>query len=158
ASGPTGVWLDHTGRGAVEITECGGSLCGRIVWLKDAANRSVCGKQIIGNAKRSAAGTWDGGWIYDPDREARYSVELKLVGTNKLRVTGYMGSKLFSETYTWKRATGDLTRCDARPRSASSSPADSGPGEAHEQSTKTEPSADPLAESGTRPRSGSSNI
>jgi hypothetical protein len=118
----------------------------------------VCGKQIIGNAKRSAAGTWDGGWIYDPDREARYSVELKLVGTDKLRVTGYMGSKLFSETYTWKRATGDLTRCDARPRSASSSPADSDPAEAREQSTKTEPSADPLAESGTRPRSGSSSI
>ena len=27
ASGPTGVWIDHTGRGAVEITECAGRLC-----------------------------------------------------------------------------------------------------------------------------------
>src|SRR4029077_14920970 len=34
ASGPTGVWIDHTGRGAVEIFECAGGLCGRIVWLK----------------------------------------------------------------------------------------------------------------------------
>jgi hypothetical protein len=158
ASGPTGVWFDHTGRGAVEINECGGSLCGRIVWLKDAANRGVCGKQIIGNAKRSSASTWDGGWIYDPDREARYSVELKLVGTDKLRVTGYMGSKLFSETYTWKRATEDLTRCDAQPRSASSPPAASDPGQAREQITKTEPSPDPTTESGTRPKSRSSSI
>ena len=52
ASGPTGVWIDHTGRGAVEIFECAGGLCGRIVWLKDAGNKSVCGTQIIGNAKR----------------------------------------------------------------------------------------------------------
>ena len=35
---PTGVWIDHTGRGAVEITNCGGALCGRVVWLKDAAH------------------------------------------------------------------------------------------------------------------------
>jgi uncharacterized protein (DUF2147 family) len=121
ASGPTGVWIDHTGRGAVEITECAGALCGRIVWLKDAGNRSVCGKQIIGSAKRTSAGTWDGGWIYDPDREERYSVELKLFAPDKLRVIGYMGSKLFSESYTWKRATVDLTRCDTTPITASPS-------------------------------------
>src|SRR5690242_8704055 len=56
ASGPTGVWIDHTGRGAVEITDCSGALCGRIVWLKDARNKSVCGKQIIGSARRSSVG------------------------------------------------------------------------------------------------------
>lgn len=57
ATGPTGVWIDHTGRGAVEITECAGALCGRIVWLKDAGHKSVCGKQIIGSARRSSGST-----------------------------------------------------------------------------------------------------
>ena len=142
-SGPTGVWIDHTGRGAVEITECASALCGRIVWLKDAGHKSVCGKQIIGNARRSSAGTWDGGWIFDPDRDARYSVELKLLDPNKLRVMGYMGSKLFSETYTWKRASGDLERCDGAPAVASPSPAPNNPNPAGSEITKAEPSADP---------------
>jgi uncharacterized protein (DUF2147 family) len=138
AAGPTGVWIDHTGRGAVEITECAGGLCGRIVWLKDAGHGSVCGTQVIGNAKRTAAGTWDGGWIYDPDKKARYSVELKSIGADKLRVVGYLGSKMFSETMTWKRAAGDLKRCDqpapkvaaeATPAPAAEKPAEQKPEE-----------------------------
>jgi uncharacterized protein (DUF2147 family) len=139
ASGPTGVWIDHTGRGAVEITDCAGALCGRIVWLKDAGNKSVCGKQVIGSAKRTSAGTWDGGWIYDPERGARYSVELKLLGPDKLRVMGYMGSKMFSETYTWRRATVDLARCDAAPVTASPSPAPNDPNPAATETTKAKP-------------------
>ena len=43
AAEPTGIWYDHTGRGAVEISSCGSALCGRVVWLKDAGNRSACG-------------------------------------------------------------------------------------------------------------------
>jgi len=108
----TGVWIDHTGRGGVEISECEANLCGRIVWLKDAANNKGCGIQVIGNAKPLGKGTWDGGWIYDPEKNAKYSVELKSVGPDKLRVMGYMGSKLFSETMIWKRAPADLTRCN----------------------------------------------
>ena len=116
-SSPTGIWIDHTGRGAVEITECGANLCGRLVWFKDAANKKGCGVQIIGNARPVGKDTWDGGWILDPEKNAKYSVELKPIGADKLRVMGYMGSKLFSETMIWKRATTDLERCDATPAS-----------------------------------------
>ena len=112
-SSPIGIWIDHTGRGAVEITECGANLCGRVVWLKDSTNKKACGTQIIGNAKPVGKDTWDGGWIYDPEKDAKYSVELKPIGADKLRVVGYMGSKLFSETMIWKRAAIDLERCDA---------------------------------------------
>jgi len=114
-SSPTGIWIDHTGRGAVEITECGANLCGRLVWLKDKANKKGCGVQIIGNARPVGKDTWDGGWILDPEKNAKYSVELKPIGADKLRVLGYMGSKLFSETMIWKRAAADLERCDATP-------------------------------------------
>lgn len=112
ASEATGVWIDHTGRGGVEITECGGKLCGKIVWLKEGTNKKGCGIQVIGNVKPVGKDTWDGGWIYDPEKGGRYSVELKPIGADRLRVVGYMGSKLFSETMTWKRATGDLKRCE----------------------------------------------
>ena len=48
ADEPTGVWYDHTGRGAVEIIKCGtnnNQLCGSVVWLKDerrTARRAAC--------------------------------------------------------------------------------------------------------------------
>ena len=78
---PTGLWYDHTGRGAVEITKCGDQLCGRLVWLKDAEHaKQVCGIQIIGDVKPMASGAWDGGWIYDPERDAKFSVELTPIG------------------------------------------------------------------------------
>jgi uncharacterized protein (DUF2147 family) len=146
ASGPLGVWIDHTGRGAVEIKECAGGLCGRIVWLKDAANSSVCGTQVIGSAKKTASDTWDNGWIYDPDKNARYSVELKTIGADKLRVMGYMGSKMFSETFTWKRAGADLRRCDAPAAAATPAPAGGDPKPAPTEVTKTDPAPEPAAE------------
>ena len=109
-----GVWIDHTGRGAVEIAECGGALCGHVVWVKDAKHIKTCRNQILGNVKPVGGNTWDRGWIVDPDDNARYSVELKPVGEDRLRVVGYMGSKLFSETMMWRRAPADLKRCDQK--------------------------------------------
>jgi len=120
---PTGVWIDHTGRGAVEIAPCGEALCGRVVWLKDAANTQACGVQILGEVKPTGSGVWDKGWIYDPEEDSKFDVELKPVGTDKLRVVGYLGTKLFSETMTWKRAPADLQRCDAKEQTAAVAPA-----------------------------------
>jgi uncharacterized protein (DUF2147 family) len=132
---PTGVWIDHTGRGAVEISECGGKLCGRLVWLKDAKNAAACGTQILGNIKPTAADTWDGGWIYDPEKEAKYNVELKPVGADRLRVVGYLGSKLFSQTLIWKRPATDLERCGEPKPTAAASPI------ANEQKAEAAPAA-----------------
>jgi uncharacterized protein (DUF2147 family) len=111
ASAPTGLWIDHTGRGGVEITKCGDRLCGHVAWLKDAKNSEACGVQVIGDAKSMRNGTWDRGWIYDPEAESKYDVELKPIGSNKLRVMGYAGTKFLSETMIWKRAPVGLTKC-----------------------------------------------
>lgn len=108
--GALGVWIDHTGRGAVEITDCGGNLCGKVVWVADQANAKGCGLQILGDVKPMGDGTFDEGWIYDPDKDAKYDVELVPQG-NKMKVVGYAGVKLFSQTFTWTRATEELQRC-----------------------------------------------
>jgi uncharacterized protein (DUF2147 family) len=111
APNPLGTWIDHTGRGAVEITDCNGALCGRIVWLKSAGDEEACGMQIIGNVKPVAGGKWDGGWIYDPEAKAKYDVEITPLGEQKLKILGYAGMKMLGETMTWTRAPADLKRC-----------------------------------------------
>ncbi len=114
ASGPKGVWLNDTGRGAVEIKECGKALCGHVVWVKDGADAKGCGKQIIGEARPSGGANWGNGWIYSPEKKRRYDVELTPLGEDKLRVIGYAGVKLFSKTMIWKRAPADLQRCGGK--------------------------------------------
>ena len=111
ASDATGVWINDTGRGAVEIKPCGGALCGHVVWVKDGGDAKGCGRQIIGDAQPIKSGLWDNGWIYSPERKKRYDVELKPLDNDRLRVTGYAGSKFFSKAMIWKRAPDDLVRC-----------------------------------------------
>jgi uncharacterized protein (DUF2147 family) len=130
--GPIGTWIDHTGRGAVEIEQCGSELCGRIVWLKDPNDkqgqplrdgnnpdrgmraRSICGLPIIGGLKRQRDGSWDEGWIYDPEQGESFDVEIRIRGADGLQVMGYKGLKFLSETFQWKRAIAPLEpRCPA---------------------------------------------
>lgn len=127
APNPFGVWIDHTGRGAVEITDCGGKLCGRLVWFKDAKNnKEGCNFQIIGNVKPVAGGKWDNGWIIDPDKDPdkKYDVEITPMGDQKLKVMGYAGMKFLSETMIWTRAPADLKKCgDDQARAPDPAPA-----------------------------------
>jgi uncharacterized protein (DUF2147 family) len=108
ATDPTGIWFDHNGRGAVEIKPCasGTGLCGHVVNIKDPANASRCGLQILGEV--TPAG---GGWIYSPERKRKYDVELTRLSDDKLRVVGNAGSRFFSRTFTWNRAPDDIARC-----------------------------------------------
>lgn len=134
--GEAGVWIDDTGKGAVEIRVCGDRLCGNIVWLQnplgtngkplmDGYNpevtkrtRAICGLPVIGDLRRQSEGGWDEGWIYDPKVGESYDVAVRLVSRDRLQVTGYKGLKIFSKTFTWNRAPADLPRCPGAPPAA----------------------------------------
>jgi uncharacterized protein (DUF2147 family) len=121
ASSPIGIWIDHTGRGGVEITDCGGKLCGHLVWFKDGKqSKEGCNFQIIGNVKPMGSNRWDGGWIVDPDTDPKkkYDVEITAVSDQKLKVMGYAGMKFLSETMMWTRAPADLKKCSETPTEA----------------------------------------
>src|SRR5688572_29423915 len=87
-----GLWYNHSGKGSVEIRPCGESgrdadrLCGFIVWLKDPNNkrgqpltdgynedprkrtRPICGLPVLGQLRPMSDGSWDEGWVYDPEQ------------------------------------------------------------------------------------------
>ncbi|MCC0007429.1 MAG: DUF2147 domain-containing protein [Hyphomicrobiaceae bacterium] len=109
---PLGIWLDDKGRGAVEIAQCGPALCGKVVWVKFSKDKDGCGAKIMDGVKPAGKGSWDYGWIYSPDHGRKFDVALTPEGNDRLRVTGYAGIKIFSESRTWTRAPADLPRCD----------------------------------------------
>ena len=152
AQDPTGVWLNDTGRGAIEIKNCNTGLCGHVVWVKAGVDSMGCGKQIIGEVQNAGGGTWDGGWIYNPDKQKRYDVELEPQGNGTLRVTGFAGIRFLSKTMYWKRAPQDLVRCDAAAfeapaaKTAAAAPAPSAPAVAAPVPAKTAKIAAPAVD------------
>lgn len=131
-----GLWYNHSGKGAVEIRPCSNSksrLCGNIVWLKEQngkngqplkdrrnvrrsqRDRPICGLPVLGSLRRMRGGGWDGGWVYDPEVGKTFDAAIKLASRKRLILTGYKGIKLFSKSFTWRRAPDDLPRCSAEP-------------------------------------------
>jgi uncharacterized protein (DUF2147 family) len=143
-----GVWYNNSGKGAVEIRPCGASgrdadrLCGFIVWLKEPNNkrgepltdgynsdpgkrhRPICGLPVLGQLRPMSDGSWDQGWVYDPEQGQAFDAAIQLNSTDRLVLTGYKGVKFFSKSFVWKRAPADLPRCDGKSgREASTSAA-----------------------------------
>jgi uncharacterized protein (DUF2147 family) len=109
---PSGAWLVEDGSAIVQISECGSALCGTIIWSqkpKDVRGEVLCGRQVLGDAIASGAGSWDKGWIYSPKTDSKYAVSLKLAadGTLDLHVT----AGLFGRDQIWKRPTIKIAPC-----------------------------------------------
>lgn len=164
APSPLGIWIDHSGRGAVEIKPCGAALCGFVVAVKNESDTKGCGKQIIGGAKASTGDLWDGGWIYSPERRKTYDVELKPLENGTLRVVGFAGIRMFSRTMIWTRAPADMKLCNATQTAAISpaatpavapSPAEdtaeTTPANTETPAKKEDPAADTATPSSTAP-------
>ncbi|MBU2581738.1 MAG: DUF2147 domain-containing protein [Alphaproteobacteria bacterium] len=110
-AGALGVYLDHRGDGAVEFADCGGKLCGRVVWVRQGLPADACGKEVIGSVARIREGVWDGGWILDPEIDQKFDVEISKLSDEEIQVLGYLGSKDLSETFVWKKAPQGLVKC-----------------------------------------------
>lgn len=99
ASDPYGVWMIEK-EVAIEIFDCGGLLCGRIVYLRiprdetgelmreqenpDAARLPglMCGMTVLEDLRAAGPDYWDGGRFYDPRDGGRYGVAMRLVSPN----------------------------------------------------------------------------
>lgn len=149
ANDPKGIWLDEAGRGAVEIKDCGKGLCGTVVWVKAAKDKDGCGKQILGDVKSVGGGSWDNGWIYDPERGRKFDLALTPMANGKLQVTGYAGYKFLSQTMVWTKAPADLQRCDGSNEAAAAAPApkaEAPAAAASDEAEKTVATAEPEAD------------
>ncbi|HEY1298864.1 MAG TPA: DUF2147 domain-containing protein, partial [Stellaceae bacterium] len=106
AAVPAGTWM-FAGRVAVQIFECTGQLCGRIVWLVrpltpagrpdlDSLNpdpalrqRHLCGLTIIWGMQPAGPNHWSNGWLYDPKDGATYNVTAELTAPDRLSARVY---------------------------------------------------------------------
>lgn len=117
----TGVWLNASGKGKVQVYREGGKYFGKIVWLrepltekglpkKDAMNPSVALKSqplvglVILREFVFREGEWTDGRIYDPENGKEYKCYLKMKNPNTLLLRGYIGISLIGRTEVWTRS------------------------------------------------------
>ena len=121
AAEPTGMWLTQTGGSRIRLADCGGALCGTIVWLKepndpdtgkpktdknnsDAAKRSrpLLGVQIVLGMKPAGAGKWTG-QVYNAEDGKTYSGNLTYSGGDSLQLQGCALGGLVCKSQTWTK-------------------------------------------------------
>ena len=133
AESPVGVWLTKDADAHVRIAECGGGLCGTIVWLKDPIddatgrpmadkhnpdpakrNRPVLGIHVMYGMQPSGPDKWSG-HFYNSDDGRTYGGNLVVLGPSSVKVEGCL---IICMGETWHRVdtAAKPTRRGGRPR------------------------------------------
>jgi uncharacterized protein (DUF2147 family) len=121
AAEPAGTWLTQTGGSRIRVADCGGALCGTIIWLKepidpdtgkpktdknnsDAAKRSrpLLGVQIVLGMKPNGTDKWSG-QVYNAEDGKTYSGNLTYSGGNSLQLQGCALGGLVCKSQTWTK-------------------------------------------------------
>jgi uncharacterized protein (DUF2147 family) len=122
AADPMGTWLTQGGNSRIRIADCGGALCGTIVWLKepndaetgkpktdknnsDASKRSrpLIGVQIVLGMKPAGADKWSG-QVYNAEDGKTYSGNLTYSGGDALQLQGCALGGLVCKGQAWTKA------------------------------------------------------
>lgn len=117
AADATGLWLTATKGGQVEITQCGKSLCGRLVSseglkadpnLKDVKNQDAKLRDrplkglVFLTGFTGGPKEWTGGKIYNAEDGKTYSGSITLASDDTLKLSGCVMSVL-CQSQTWTR-------------------------------------------------------
>src|SRR6185295_4696392 len=121
AADPAGVWLTQGGNSRIRVADCGGVLCGTIIWLKepndpdtgkpktdknnsDTSKRSrpLIGVQIVLGMKPAGTDKWSG-QVYNAEDGKTYSGSLTFPGGNSLTLQGCALGGLVCKGQTWTK-------------------------------------------------------
>jgi uncharacterized protein (DUF2147 family) len=123
AADPLGTWYTEDNDSQVRITNCGGALCGSLIWLKepndpatgrpktdknnaDASKQSrpLLGAQIVLGMKPSGTpDKWDGD-VYNAKDGKTYSGSFTMTGANTAALKGCVLGGLICKSQAWTRA------------------------------------------------------
>jgi uncharacterized protein (DUF2147 family) len=126
-----GAWFVDGSGSALQLFNCSGLLCGRIVWLQNARDiagrpvsdsnnpdpasrrRPLCGLTVLRGLRPVGPGRWNSGSLYNPDDGRTYLVSARLRSADVFIARVYVGMPLFGETkiLMWVPRLGSEGRC-----------------------------------------------
>lgn len=121
AADPNGVWLTEPGTSRIKIADCGGALCGTVVWIKDPIDpdtqkprldklnadarkrgRPLMGVPIVLDMKPSGPDTW-AGQVYNAEDGNTYSGSITMLPAGTLKLEGCALGGLVCRAQIWSR-------------------------------------------------------
>jgi uncharacterized protein (DUF2147 family) len=97
----------------LRIFDCQQQVCGRIVWIKEAAKRPLqCGQTIIWGLAPTGQNEWIGGAILDPNDGKTYQLSASYQQDGTLRARIFRGIPLLGKTEILSRV--DLRNFEGR--------------------------------------------
>ncbi len=121
AGAPEGTWLSQDGGTKVRLSDCGGKLCGTVVWLNEPIDRAtgrpktdkhnpdpakrarpLIGLRIASSLTASGPDKWSGR-IYNADDGRTYQASFKVQGESSARVEGCV-LMVLCKGHTWTRS------------------------------------------------------
>jgi uncharacterized protein (DUF2147 family) len=123
ANDPTGIWLNDTGLGKIEVKKCGKNLlCAKIVWLKEPIDsrgkplhdtrnedpsmhdRPILGMPLFANMTPQGPGVWVGS-VYNPEEGHVFTdVKVTLASSRQIVLRGCKAWLLCGEK-SWTKST-----------------------------------------------------
>ena len=120
AADPAGTWLTQDGASRIKLSDCGGAVCGAIVWLKEPKDdsgkpktdknnsdqskrsRPLLGVQIVLGMKPAGTDKWTG-QVYNAEDGKTYSGNLTFSGGDSLKLQGCALGGLVCKSQTWTK-------------------------------------------------------
>jgi uncharacterized protein (DUF2147 family) len=101
---PEGTWIVGN-RVAIAVFDCGGLVCGQIVWLRNPAlrTREMCGRTIVWGLAPDGPARWSNGWFFDPEDRSTYNLSAELRSPDMITARIYKGISLLGRTEILKR-------------------------------------------------------
>ena len=122
AADPFATWLTEDKKGKIHIVNCGGALCGNLVWIQEPMDpetnkpkldkhnvdaskqgRPLLGIPIVLDMKPNGADKWEG-QVYNAEDGNTYSGSFAMTGANSAQLKGCIMGGLLCKAQTWTRA------------------------------------------------------
>ncbi|MBO6507943.1 MAG: DUF2147 domain-containing protein [Roseibium sp.] len=115
AADARGDWVRPNGASKIRISSCGGSLCGKLIWLREPRNdtqnpdagkrsRPLVGVEIVQSMKPTSKTNQWKGKVYNAEDGKTYTGFIQLTSANKLKLEGCVMGGLICKGETWTRS------------------------------------------------------
>ncbi|WP_415717480.1 DUF2147 domain-containing protein [Roseibium sp.] len=115
AADTRGDWVRPNGASKIRISSCGGSLCGKLIWLREPRNdtqnpdagkrsRPLVGVEIVQSMKPTSKTNQWKGKVYNAEDGKTYTGFIQLTSANKLKLEGCVMGGLICKGETWTRS------------------------------------------------------
>lgn len=101
AASPMGQWSRGDGKAKVKVAKCGANICATNTWIKPGTPSEKAGDVLVMEVKPDSPSTYSG-TAFDPQRNMRYKIKLK-VSENNMTTTGCILGGLLCKGVDWTK-------------------------------------------------------